>query len=59
MIKFDDSHIFSYKLIYLNSLISISIESTMSEKLAAIATATAIIQKEKTLNEKENKKLLG
>ena len=59
MIKFDDSHIFSYKLIYLNPLISISIENTMSEKLAAIATAIAIIQKEEALNEKENKKLLG
>ena len=31
----------------------------MSEKLAAIATAIAIIQKEEALNEKENKKLLG
>ena len=59
MIRFDDSNIFSYKLIYLNPLISISIENTMSEKLAAIATAIAIIQKEEALNEKENKKLLG
>ena len=59
MIRFNDSNIFSYKLIYLNLLISISIENTVSEKLGAIATAIAIIQKEKALNEKETKNCLG
>ena len=51
--------ILSYKLVYLNSLISISTESTMSEELADTTTVTAIITKKKTLNEKENEELFG
>ena len=47
MIRFDDPNILTYKLAYLNSLISISTESTMSEELAAAAVVIAIISKGK------------
>ena len=57
MIWFDNSNIQSYKLVSLNSLISISTESAMSEELAASATATAIIPRRKTLNKKTPEEL--
>ena len=47
MIRFDVSNILTYKLAYLNSLISISTESTMSEELPAAAIVIAIISKGK------------
>ena len=42
MIHFDDSNIVLYKLVHLNSLISISTESAMSKELAAAAIVIAI-----------------
>ena len=47
MIRFDESNILLYKLVYLNSLISISTESTMSKELKAAAVVIAIILKRK------------
>ena len=55
MIRFDDSNI-SYKLVYLNSLISISTESTISEEPAATATAIAIIPKRKNTERKRKRR---
>ena len=52
IIRFDDSTYYHTKIVYLNSLISISTESTMSEELATTATAVTIITKRKVLNEK-------
>ena len=54
MIRFDESNKLLYKFVYLNSLISISTESTMGKELAAAAIVIAIIQKGKTQDEKEN-----
>ena len=56
MIRFDDSTILSYKLVYLNSLISISAESTMSEKLTATTNAIVIIPKRKNTKRKTKRK---
>ena len=50
MIRFDDSNI--YKLVYGNSLIPISTESTMSEELAAAAIVIVIISKRKNTERK-------
>ena len=52
MIRFDDLTILSYKLVYLNSLISISTGSTMSEEIADTATAIVIIPKSKNIERK-------
>ena len=51
-ILFDDSNILSYKPVYLNSLVSIWTESTMSEELTAVATAIVIISKRKNTERK-------
>ena len=53
MIRFDDSKILSYKLVYLNCWISISTENVMSEELAATAIAIAIILKRKNTEQKK------
>ena len=59
MIRFDVSNILTYKLAYLNSLISISTESTMSEELAAAAIVIAIISKGKNSGWKRQKRNWG
>ena len=60
MVRLDNSNILLHKLIYLNSLIFISTESTMSKELAAAAVAIAIISKrKKKQDEKENEELFG
>ena len=57
MIRFDDSKILSYKLVYLNCWISIPTENVMSEELAATAIAIAIILKRKNTEQKKNEEL--
>ena len=55
-ILFDDSNILSYKPVYLNSLVSIWTESTMSEELTAVATAIVIISKRKNTERKRKRR---
>ena len=52
MTWFDDSDMQSYKLVYSNSLISISTESTMSDEPAVTATVIAIIPGKKSSERK-------
>ena len=47
MIRLKDSTILLYRLVYLNSFISISTESTVSEELAVTAAANVKISKRK------------
>ena len=56
MIRFNDRNILSYKLVYLNSLISISTASKMSEEPAAAAIAIAIISTRKSSERKRKQR---
>ena len=56
MIRFDDSNILSYKLVYLNSWTSISTQNAMREELATAAIAIAIISKSKNTARKRKQK---
>ena len=47
--------ILSYKLVYMNSLVSISTKSTMSEELAATAIGIAIISPKKNTERKRKR----
>ena len=56
MMRLDDSNILLYKFVYLNFLISVSTESTMSKELAPAAIVIEIISKVKNTGRKRKQR---